>query len=144
MESLMAILAFSVAVSGDGDMLSPFVARLQLQYPQVVLYDRNEEAQRDDPEAGMPAIPSPADIDVIFKKTGAKEMATIRSFHRHRFFNYDLDDLQQNPAQRNLLLNSMIQAIDSMLEPPEPKPDPAPGAEPEPEQEVNPVDTEAS
>jgi len=115
----VAITVFSVGVAGNGKMLHPFVEKLKKRFPQVIVYNRNEEAVRAEPVSGVPSIPSVSDFDALFTKTGAKETANIRSFHRHRFFNYDLDDNPHGSPGAESLLSHMIEAVGMMLVLPE-------------------------
>jgi len=117
---------FSLAVAGNGKMMHPLVERLKERFPGIVIYDRNEEARRSQADQEHPLIPQVAYVDVLFHRTGVKEVATIRCFHRHRFFNYDLEETQAGSRQEDYLMNSMVDAVDALcklprIRPPEPE-----------------------
>ena len=105
---------FSLAVAGNGKLMQPLVERLKERFPGIVIYDRNEEARRSETDQEHPLIPQVAYVDVRFHRTGVKEVATIRCFHRHRFFNYDLDETQPDSKREDYLMNSMLDAVDTL------------------------------
>ena len=107
---------FSLAVAGKGKLLLPFVRRVYEHFPGIVLYDRNAEAKLDSSDKEHPYIPQVAYVDVLFSHSGAKEMATIRCFHRHRFFNYDMNETEPGSKREALLMNSMLKAIEDLCE----------------------------
>ena len=107
---------FSLAVAGDGKMLGPLVERLKIRFPGIIIYDRNEEARRDDSDALHPRIPQVAYVDVKFSRDGDKELATIRCFHRHRLFNYDLQETPAGSKREDFLLSSMLTAVAQLCE----------------------------
>ncbi len=122
MGALMLPLVFTVGVSGDGQMLDTFVENLKERFPGVVVYDRNEEAERPDSDEPKPATPEVANIDVLFMQKGSKEIATIRRFHRHRLFNYDMKDNPPDSPKLYWLLREMMDAIDEFMKPPQEPP----------------------
>jgi len=127
---------FSLAVAGDGKMMQPLVERLKERFPGIVIYDRNEEARRAETDQEHPLIPQVAYVDVRFHRTGVKEVATIRCFHRHRFFNYDLEETAAGSRREEYLMESMLDAVDALCKLPRvrtPEPQVAEEAKPEPD-----------
>lgn len=110
---------FSLAVAGDGQMFDPLVERLKERFPDIIIYDRNEEASRPPSDDPFPAIPQVAYVDVLFLQRHAKETATIRCFHRHRFFNYDIKDNTPGSASSDFLLKQMVEAVSDLCELPQ-------------------------
>jgi hypothetical protein len=105
---------FSLAVAGNGKLMQPLVERLKERFPGIVIYDRNEEARRSQSDQEHPLIPQVAYVDVRFHRKGVKEVATIRCFHRHRFFNYDLEETQPGSKREDYLMNSMLDAVETL------------------------------
>jgi len=104
---------FSLAVSGNGLLLPQFVELLKCKYPQVVIYDRNEEANQAPSNHLIPAHPKVADIDVVFVRNATRESVTVRNRERHKYFNYVVE-----PAQvgLELILKQMVEAVDNILQ----------------------------
>lgn len=126
---------FSLAVAGDGKMMAPLVEKLKIRFPGIIIYDRNEEARRDDSDVLHPSIPQVAYVDVLFSRDGDKELATIRCFHRHRLFNYDMQETPAGSKSEAFLLNSMLTAVDNLCE--LPKINTPPVAEPPEDSDVS-------
>jgi hypothetical protein len=105
---------FSLAVSGNGEMAQPLVEKLKERFPRIVIYDRNAEARRAESDPESLAIPQVAYVDVLFHKNGVKEAATVRCFHRHRYFNYDLGETKADPKREETLLNNMLDAVNAL------------------------------
>lgn len=108
-------MKFSLAVSGNGRLMPRFVQALKLRYPQITIYDRNEEANRPPSNAPIPSHPKVADIEVVFTRSGARETATIRNRKEHRFFNYVSDPKAGDDQGLNMLLKQMVQAVEALL-----------------------------
>lgn len=106
---------FSLAVSGNGHMSAYFLSLLRIRFPDVIIYDRNEEPRRPPSTALIPPHPQVADIDASFIRAGFKEMATIRSRNGHRFFNYVSESAATVAEGQSLLLQRFIQAVEELL-----------------------------
>ena len=109
---------FSIGISGSGYLMDVFQQAARLRFPAMKVYDRNEEARREASDVPIPRHPKVADVDVLFQQQGSLESVTIRSAHRHRYFNYDPSDLANDTTRRSLLLNQMTQTLCDMLNPP--------------------------
>ena len=106
---------FSLAVSGEGRLMTRFVRAVKVEFRNVNIYDRNEEARRPPSTAPIPSHPKVADVDVIFTLSGSTETATIRSRFNHRFFNYESGPLPADDAGLEFLLKRMVQAVWALL-----------------------------
>ena len=110
-----AMVKFSLAISGKGRMMVPFVQALKLRYRLVTIYDRNEEASRPPSSAPIPSHPKVADIDAIFALSGAMETAMIRNRRQHRFFNYVSDPKARDYRGIDRVMKRMLQAVEELL-----------------------------
>ena len=117
---------FSLAVSGNGDLLELFVEKLVERFPGIIIYDRNEEAARDSSDEEHPPIPQVAYVDVLFTREDGKEHVTIHCFHRHRFFNYDMKETLPGSNREQFLMESMLNAVAQLSELPKEKALPEP------------------
>lgn len=92
-----------------------FVQALKLRYQRITIYDRNEETSRPPSRAPIPSHPKVADIETVFTRSGAREIATIRNHKEHRFFNYVSDPKACDYQGLSLLLKRMVQAVEELL-----------------------------
>lgn len=112
--------------------MTEFVTAARRRYPDMVFYDRNEEARRAPSSAPVPRHPEVADVDAVFSAIGGRETVTIRSCFGHRFFNHDRDSTSASSTHRALLLKRMVDAVgDLLIAPPPPPPPDEPEDEPE-------------
>lgn len=80
-------IRFSVGVGGTGPLRQRFIEMVKTAYPRAVVYDREEEAERDDSHAARPRHPEVADIEAVFGRRMGSERLTLRSFIGHRYLN---------------------------------------------------------
>lgn len=80
-------LRFSVGVGGTGPLRQRFIEMVKTAYPRVTVYDRQEEAERNDSRAARPRHPEVADIEANFGRLAGAEVLILRSFGRHRYLN---------------------------------------------------------
>ena len=111
----MELKKFSLAVSGNGRLISPFVEAVKLEYPDVTLYDRNKEAARPPSPLRVPSHPNVADIDAVFVLSGEQETLTLRNRLTHRYFNYISDPEKANPAELNRLMKRILAALGELI-----------------------------
>lgn len=82
-----SLIRFSVGVGGTGPLRQRFIEMVKTAYPRAVVYDRQEEAKRDDSRAARPRHPEVADIEAVFGRRVGAELLTLRSFNGHRYLN---------------------------------------------------------
>jgi hypothetical protein len=108
-------IKFSLAVSGNGRLMPRFVQALNQRYRHVIIYDRNEEANRPPSTARIPPHPKVADVDAIFGLSGSRETITLRSRNGHRFFNYDSDPKRIDEAATEFLFRQIVASVETLL-----------------------------
>ena len=113
-------IKLSLAIDGEGDLIPILVEHVRERFPGIIIFDRNEEANRPDSEDAAPFTPQPAYVNVLFQQSGRKEKATVRCFHQHRFFNYDMEETTPGSKRETALINSMLLGIEEMCELPKP------------------------
>jgi hypothetical protein len=107
-------IKFSLAISGNENLMHHFVKAVKLKYPRVIIYDRNEEARRPPSPLPIPPHPKVADVDAVFILSGSKEAINIRSPRGHRFFSYHADLKKIDPVPLALLLDSLVLALEEL------------------------------
>jgi hypothetical protein len=112
----MEVKKFSLAVSGEGRLISPFIEAVKLEYPGVTFYDRNEEAARPPSPLRVPSHPNVADIDAVFVLSGERESLTLRNRMTHRYFNYTSDPKLAKPADMERLMKRILATIRELVE----------------------------
>lgn len=88
---------------------------LKATFPRVVVYDREEEAARDDSRAVRPRHPEVADIEAIFGRRPGAEVLTLRGRRGHRYLNCTAT-LPDAAAGLERFLQSSIAAMPGLLE----------------------------
>jgi hypothetical protein len=82
-----SLIRFSVGVGGASPLRQRFIEMVKTAYPRAVVYDRQEEAERDDARAARPRHPEVAEIEAVFGRKMGSELLTLRSFIGHRYLN---------------------------------------------------------
>lgn len=113
-----ASLRFSVAVSGQSDLIGRFVEILGANHRGVTVYDRNAEAARDDARAAIPRHPQVADVEAVFGCSGAREMVTLRSRTGHRYFNFSARSAPAAKVDIERFLQRVVDALPALLQAP--------------------------
>jgi hypothetical protein len=108
-------LKFSLAISGNGRLMPQFVQALNLRYPNVTIYDRNEEANRPPATARIPSHPKVADVDVVFGLKGNWETIFLSSQKGHQFFNYDSGPGKIDQAAIKFLFRQIVVAVETIV-----------------------------
>jgi len=106
---------FSLAVSGEGRLIPAFIEAVKQDYPGVTLYDRNEEAARPPSPLRIPPHPNVADVDAVFVLSGERETLNLRNRVAHRYFNYNSNPGQTNPAELKRLMKLILAALGELI-----------------------------
>lgn len=109
--------AFTLAIQGSGNLISPFHHALMARHPDTTVYDRNQEVLEWKKSSPFlpPTHPEVADIDVFFRISGHCDEITLRCKGQHRFFRFNPDHPRNDEVRLERLLQAIVDTVEQLL-----------------------------
>lgn len=107
-------VTFTVSVTGDSVISGMLQERLREKYPNIEIFDRDEEARLAESGEDEMFIPQVAYMDILFSKNGDADITVIRCFHQHRLFNYDMSQVEPGSRNETDMLDKMMAAVENL------------------------------